>query len=533
MKQLAYIVALLLLTFYSCSEKWDEHYGDGEKSEGFVSSLNLLDYLKSNAEYSKFVEVLERTGVAEELTRNQDLTVWAVKNDAMDALASMTAFTDTFIIQYHVNNLSFGKAKLADGLRMRSLNGKYISVSSENDQNYVADSKVITSDQFCKNGVVHEIEQLMVPVISLYEYLQTLGPNYSTIVDTIFNANRTIFDVENSAPIGVDVTGNTVYDSVFVIQNPLFEQVDFRSEFEQITMFLPDNDVIDNCLATLGEQLKAMGKPFVLADTVMAMNWITEALFYEGLISDYHADIDLISVYDRVWRTTIQHVNPDFKKMSNGLIYTVSKMKVPNNVYITRIKSLVHYYEFTDSISRPDLIQFYNVVEPIATNAYPKTTDSWNFVKYGYGSGVYKILYMRGMSARDDLNLGVEFSPLKIETLPDNSIQATEMLIPAGEYKLYFGFQSKNHPYINVYFNGSLIKEDLNVDPSNPWNYDRVTETVVPKYDGLGGLVEIVNVDGEGLQHVKFKIEFNRLGKGSSEELKIYHWALVPTENNY
>lgn len=528
MKRLLYVLAFSFIAFYSCSEKWDEHFGDGEQPENLVSELNLLDYLKTIPEYSEFVKALEETGVAEELTREQNLTVWAVDNEAMAELAAMEFLSDTFVMAYHINNLSFGKVKLSNGLRLRSLNGKYISVREIGDSSYVAEVRIINSDQFCSNGVVHEIEHLMEPVIGLYEYLEALGPEYSTIVDTIFNANEEVFDVENSVPVGVDPTGNTIYDSVFVTQNPLFETIDFRSEFEQTTMLLPSNAVINECLASFGAQLTAMGRPFTMEDTILAMSWIKEALFYEGIFEDYYGQQDLISAFDKVWRTSIQEVDTEYKTMSNGVVYEVSKMKIPNNVYITRIKSLVHYYEFIPEENRPDLIEAIN-----ALTYFPKTTDSWDFSDGGYGSGVYKIVQIDGASPSDDLPLAFEFSPLKIETLEDNTILATEMLIPAGEYKWYMGFRSKNHAYVNFYFNGGIINEEVNVSASTPWNYDRVTETVYKKYDGLGGLIGIVNVPGSGLQSVKMKVEFNRLGGGSQEQLQLYHWALVPTENNY
>lgn len=543
MKRLTYILGLITLFFVGCNEKWDNHYDENESS--INANTTILEYLKSNSDYDKFVAALEETGVAEELTRDQNLTVWAVNNDAMDQLKDLEAlFTDTFIMQYHINNLSLGYAKLSDGLRMRSVNGKYIAVTMDDTNTYVADATVIKTDQFCKNGVVHEIDHLMEPVISIYEYLQALGDDYSTIVDTIFNANDTVFDVVNSTPIGVDLSGNTIYDSVFVIENALLSQVDFRSEFSQITMFLPNNDVIDDCLVALNEQLVSLGTPEAF-DTTYAFQWIKGALFYEGVMREIDPNTDLVSpirfnptnAIDKeiVWRTSVQQVDNSSKPMSNGIIYDVTKMKIPNNIVIDRIKSLVHYYEFTDSVSRPDLINFINVAEPVASNAYPKTTDSYDFTKYGGPKGQYKILYMRGASPTDDLPLAVEFSPLKIETLPENTISASEMLIPAGEYKFYMGFWSKNHPYVNFYFNGELVGQEINVDPSNPWNYDRVTETEpgIPKYNGLGGLINIVNVEGEGLQRVKIKVEFNRLGKGSYEELKMFHWALKPTENNY
>lgn len=539
MKRLSYIIGLFILLFAGCNEKWDDHYD--ENGNTIISSETVLEYLESQTEYTKFVAALKETGVAEELKRDQNLTVWAVDNDAMDQLAQMEEmFTDTFILQYHINNLSIGYSKLYDGLRMRSVNGKYIAVTMPSEDSvYVSDAMVIKTDQYCVNGVVHKIDHLMEPVISIYEYLKALGSDYSTIVDTIFNANDTVFDAENSAPIGVDITGNTIYDSIFVIQNPILDEIDFRSEFSQITMFLPNNDVIDDCLKNLNNQLNAIGAQESF-DTIYAFEWIKGALFYEGVIKNIEPNADYISpmnfnptksiTKDIVWRTSVQQLDPTPKPMSNGVIYDIVKMKIPNNVVIDRIKSLVHYYEYTDSISRLDLIEFIN-----ASNYYPRPRDSYDFTKYGGPKGIYKVLFIEGANPNDSLPAAVEFSPLKIETLPDNSTVASEMLIPAGEYKLYLGFRCKNHPFINVYFNGDLVAEELNVDPSNPWNYDRVTDTYpgISKYDGLGGLVNVVNVEGEGMQRIKIKIEFNRLGKGSTEAMEPFHWALVPTENNY
>ena len=543
MKRLSYILGLFILLFAACNDNWKEHYD--ENGNDVISSMSVLEYLKSNHDYDKFVTALEETGVAEELQRDQNLTVWAVPNDAMDKLAELEElFTDTFIMQYQINNLTFGYAKLYDGLRMRSLNGKYISVTIGENDAYVADSKILKTDQFCKNGVVHEIDQLMEPVIGIYDYLMALGDDYSTIIDTIFNANDTVFDVENSVPIGVDISGNTIYDSVFVVENPLLEQADFRSEFSQLTMFLPDNSVIDECITNYTNQLLSIGMPCTYQDTVLAMNWIKGALFYNGIMREVDPNTDLVSAVkmpepdgrDIVWRTSVQQLdvmNP--KTMSNGIIYKVTKMKIPNNIFIKRIKSLCHYIFYATGQDSANWITYYNVADPVANNIQEaRPRDTYDFTSYGYPAGTYYVLWAKGADPNDDLNLAVEFSPIKIETLPDNTIQASEMLIPAGEYKFYMGFRSKNHAYVNFYFNGEMVGEEVNVDPSNPWNYDRVTETAPgTKYDGLGGLINIVNVEGEGLQHVKIKVEFNRLGKGTNEEMELYHWALKPTENNY
>lgn len=520
-------LAFILVAMYttSCQDQWDKHYSAESKT---VSDLNVLEYLKSKPEYSEFVKVLEETGVDEELTRNQDLTVWVINNDNFVNFEEAIVTSDTFTIQYHINNLSIGVNKMVDGLRLPSLNGKYIPISITNGDTLITKSKIVTPNQYCSNGVVNEINSVMTPTISIYEYLQNLGEDYSIIVDSLFSQNDTIFDLANSTPIGVDSTGNTIYDSVFVIDNPIFETVDFRSEFEQITMFLPNNDVLTACLDNYVTQLTGMGQEVTLEDSVLAYDWIKSALFYDGIIKDYGSELDLESLGGGIWRTSVQTINTNSQLMSNGLVYDITKMKIPNNVFIKRIKSLFHYIEFVPQDIRDNYIQYYNNLTGGVVSA-----DNVKFPEIGITSWTYKCLKVTG-SIGDGLPCGFETTPIKIEELEDHTTLGTEMLIPAGEYRFYLGVHSKNHANINVYINGIQITEDLQVNSSNPWNYDRVTETYPgTKWDGLGGLVNIIDIPGSGMTSIKIKVEFSSLSTGSREEIELYHWAMVPTENNY
>ena len=50
------------------------------------------------------------------------------------------------------------------------------------------------------------------------------------------------------------------------------------------------------------------------------------------------------------------------------------------------------------------------------------------------------------------------------------------------------------------------------------------------KWDGLGGPVGTVTVKGDGMSSFRIRVEFY---KGDSKKLRIYHWALKPSANNY
>src|SRR3546814_761504 len=162
-----------------------------------------------------------------------------------------------------------------------------------------------------------------------------------------------------------------------------------------------------------------------------------------------------------------------------------------------------------------------------------KDNGGYEFPSIGV-EGTYYTLNFSGADPNDGLDAKLDFTPVSLEREEDGSMGYKVVEVPPGEYNLYMGFRSKSHPFVNIYFDGQLIAEQLNVDPSNPWNFDRVTNTVPgTKYDGWGGLVGPVTVAGEGVRSFKITVEFAGTNKGTNESLEPYHWALVPTENNY
>jgi hypothetical protein len=537
MKKITIIIAIIALSssFWGCSEAWDKHYE--EESE---STLTLYDYLANEADYSSFFNLLktsyinDTSTVANELSKDQYLTVWAVKNSNYD-ISGITMDMNV-VGEYHVNYLSFGTANLTNGLRICTLSGVYITINQKDGENFANTSKIISTVRL-KNGVIHEIESLMVPKVNLFNYICMLPDEYSIIRDSIIFYNEKEFDKENSIPTGVDETGNTIYDSVFITSNPLFDYADISSEFEEFTVFIPNNEVINNTLEKLKNQYALMGKTFGSSDSVLALDWIKKAIFHSGTITDYEATTDLTSVYSKIWRTTVQKVDENNPlEFSNGVVYNVTDMKIPNNVVITRIKSLVWYYSYLDSIEQASLYRFKGT-----TTVSIFTGDQY------YSTGFYYLLLQTEGDTESNDEFSVEFPPIGLDTLADGSIDAYEMQVPCGEYNFYMGFKSSGHPYVDIYFQtgsdsitdeSALVASEVNVSAATPWNYDRNNDVETyagkAKWNGSGGLVGTVNVKGEGMSTFRIKVKFNKLLSASgSKKMQIYHWALKPTSNNY
>ena len=531
MKKIYYLLVSALILFSSCNEKWADYYSSSSKTEENMN-MTIAEYLGSHPEYSKFTGLLQKTGLSAELVKDQQITLWVPNNVAMDA--SGVTDTDTLRMKYHMNHLPFLRSDLKNGLRILSLNGIYFQITAGGDSVFVNSSKVLKSIQL-KDGVIHEISSLMKSRVNIYDYLKKLGDDYSMIRDTIYKYSVERFDKANSIPISVDKTGNTVYDSVFYIYNPIFDKVKFNSEFSQFTIFLPSNAAINDCFQTLQSTYAKMGKTVVKSDSTLAWTWIKQAMFYVG--TDIFKTTDIKSAYGNVWRTTVQQLdmaNPI--NMSNGIIYNIKKLKIPNNVILTRIKSLVEYWEYQDADklypSPDDLYTFKGIVGTptvLVADATPKPTILPNYV----------VLQASGNPDSND-EYSIEFPPLeRYMSAADGKYHVRVMEVPTGEYNLYMGFRSTAHPYVYVSFNGTQIGTEIQASLSTPWNYDRVTETdpLTAKWDGLGGIIGVVNVTKEdgtsGMASFKIKVKWSRNDPAGTKKLQIYHWALKPTANNY
>jgi len=533
MKKIYYLLVSTVILFSACNERWADYYSGSSNTEENMN-MTIVEYLDAHPEYSKFSTMLTKTGLNKELSKDQQITLWVVNNDVMDA--SGIQDNDTLRMQYHINHLPFLRTDLKNGLRIRTLNGIYVQVTAKHDTLYANSSEVKKSIKL-KDGVIHEISSLMKSRVNIYEYLKNLGNDYSIIRDTIFKYNIDKFDKANSTPIGVDKTGNTVYDSIFYVDNPIFTTVKFNSEFEQFTVLLPSNNVINNCFNTLQSTYASMGKTLAKSDSILAWSWIKQAMFFKGEITDFNA-IDISSAYGKIWRTTVQQLdisNPEL--MSNGRIYNITKLKIPNNIIITRIKSLVEYWEYQESTypTNPDDLYTFKGATPsiFIGDATPKISVLPTYI----------VLQVTGVADSND-EFSVEFPPLE-KYSEDGKTKVRVMQVPTGEYNLYMGFRASAHPYVFVYFNGNQVGTEIQASLSTPWNYDRVTETEkdlnpvngLAKWDGLGGLVGVVNVTKEdgtsGMASFKIKVKWSRNDPAGTKKMQIYHWALKPTTNNY
>ncbi len=109
-------------------------------------------------------------------------------------------------------------------------------------------------DNYCRNGVIHEIDRLLVPMPNIYEYIMDLDSSFSILQDFILSMDERFIDYENSERIGVDDNGNAIYDTVWKTENYFLDNVaGLNNEAKAYTGFIPRNDYVREALGLVGD----------------------------------------------------------------------------------------------------------------------------------------------------------------------------------------------------------------------------------------------------------------------------------------
>lgn len=551
------------LCFLACtSDDWKDHY-DNNESEIINDKIDIVEessdvYLSKQTDLGKMYGFLKANGIFESLAEKGQMHTLLVVADGnfVEPESEKALFT----ANSHVTDIAISPSNLYDGERILMWHGKFVSVSvdslsSSEDMSYIAFNeapveKVIkTSD-----GYIYVLSAMIQTPKSLYDFLDELGEEYSIFKDLVLAEREVTFDKANSNPIGVDNTGNTVYDSVFTYTNPFFDDksFDLNSESLTATMLVFSNKVIEEAMAVADSTLAAWDME---RDSTILRRWILKVSFFSERYSKatYLANEDLTSIYDCQWRTTVQEVDLDNPvAMSNGIAYYVTKLKIPNNVLMFRLKDFFYYYENCSDAQKTD----YFVLENLVSKGCVTDVTEWTPLEGVWPTIINRVLEC-GYESTDIDGFTMFFTPIKRKVNEDGAYVITPWLVPPGEYMLCMGFKQNLNLDLNV---SLLLKSDrtvlgtgsFNVGSATTYHYDRgnvngyaegyaeivseLTHSKAKNYDRDGGTaiasVVVPDVKGDGSpSELVIKIENSALN--GNTKMVFHHWCLRPLSNNY
>ena len=553
--------------FTSCSElKDDDHYKNAESvinnAELKIVEMSSQQYIESRSDLSSMSQLFVSQGIYDELQQKGQLsTLLVVTNDNYSAPAENAEF----ITRSHVSDISISPANLENGTRLMMWHGKYVNVSIDSLglQGNIIDHVLFNNGAVKEvikttTGYIYVLSDMIQTPTSLKDYIDQLPDDYSIFRDMVQASGGKEFDRANSKAIGINEQGNTVYDSVFIYTNTFFDEVgfDMNSESLTATMLLFSNDVINDALDNAHQRLEAweLERP----DSIIKL-WILKTAFFNKRYSAAEiqtTDVqDLKSIYNTQWRTSVQKVDAQNPiELSNGIVYRVTRLHIPTNVLIYRLKDYFYYYE---NCTDEEKANYYKV-----TNMKFKSCDT-EVTAWTPWAGVWPLHENRVLrfdkdpsDLQDSEGFQIDFTPIK--RYDDGTIRA--YLVPPGAYRLAMGsVQNAGLDVIcTVYANGQEIAKSATISwgTSTAYHYDRGTtlpnrhpegynssyvremggSSKADNYDTDGGLmideVTIPDIVGDGSAvRLTFRLDcYNWAGKTN---VKLHHWCLRPTENNY
>lgn len=557
-----FFIAAMLMA--ACSElKDDDHYKTADSpisnAELKIVDMTSEQYMQSRSDLSQMSQLFDQQGIYKELKEKGQLSTLLVVTNSDYATPAEDV---EYITRSHVSDISISPANLENGTRLMMWHGKYVNVSIDSlgQEGNIVDHVLFNNGAVKEvikttTGYIYIISDMIVTPTSLKDFIDQLPDDYSIFREMVQASGGKEFDRANSKAIGINNQGNTVYDSVFIYTNTFFDNVgfDMNSESLTATMLLCSNDVINDALNDAHQRLQAweLERP----DSIIKQ-WILKTAFFNKRYSS--ADIqttelkDLKSIYSTQWRTNIQKVDTQNPiELSNGIVYNVTKLHIPTNVLIYRLKDFYYYYE---NCTDEQKTNYYKT-----TNLKFKSCDT-EVTAWTPWAGVWPTIENRIIrfdkdpsDLKDDEGFQIDFTPIKKND--DGTVRP--YLVPPGSYRFCMGsVQNAGVDVIaTIFANGQQIAKSATVTwgSATTFHYDR-NGTGYPEgydatyvremggnskagnYDRDGGVmideVTIPDVNGDG-SAVQLTIRLDCYNWGGKTNIKLHHWCLRPTENNY
>lgn len=583
----------------ACSELSDKDYFKNiettvNSDELVVVDMSSEEYLSKEPEYSSINELFKSHGIFTALEqKNQLSTILVVENSDFQAPAGKEAEIDN-AVKAHVSDIAVSPANLkteGNNMRIMMWHGKYINVDLDDaarNEGKIAGHIMFGTSAVKKvvktnSGYIYVLSSLLNIPKSIYDYITNLDDNYSILRDSILASGTKEFDKKNSKPIGVNDEGNTVYDSVFIYKNTHFleKNFDLSSESLTATLLLTSNAVVEEAIADAKVRLQKWGlwdewnaeRQYNFEYTMR--HWIMDAAFFdkkltpETLLSKDEENDMLTSIFSKYWKTSVQQINPTPIELSNGIAYQVTRLHIPNNVLIWRLKEDFSIYEFCSAEQKESFFQMLNMQFKACTTA----VAAWTPLQGVWPKHECRTLDLTvGDDASGDWQL--VFTPCKriFETYPTrmemvkkdwlkSNLTVTGIKpfpIPPGKYTLSFGSKQNQNMEITfkVRVKGSTdvvaVSDPITLGSTTTFHYDRnpgkfiegydpsadnlSTNKKAGNYDTDGGTViselEIPDVKGDG-SPVEITVEIASPTWNGNTTMVFNHWCLRPTKDNY
>ena len=522
MKYLKYCLSALLMgsVLAACND-WDDHYD--EVSPTTTAAVEVYDgdvagYLASQSDLSTLYTAFRNAGLTDKMTAGNTCTAVVTSNGNIGTAVSDAAARNL------VSDVAFSPSSLIDGNGIYMLSGKNLWITEESGT-FSLNTQKITKIVKTANGYIYYVDDYITVEPSVYEYIQSLGDDYSLFKELIAEFEEDYFDATASTPAGVDEMGNTYYsDSVIAVRNTLMDRYtseglpfwNMRSEAYQSTVFIPNNDLVEAAYYNALDSIPVwLNRAPTAQDSLKFRKWIVESCFVDNRLAaadvaataqgqfecvggyvreiDETTDTEKFTEIDAAqWKPSVQTVDADNGvTLSNGVAYFLTDYRIPNHIVIYRVKSRFYviwaalnaqqrgWNPTTKTATDGGYFRWDNWIEPLIVNDAQGSFELSATLPTMY----YHVLTAEpSVEARENsLPVSVEYDGLLYNT-EDRAYGLAEVRLPAGEYYLRMGFKHSLRYSISIYFGdgdedlgeNNLLVEDMSlIATGSNFHFDR------------------------------------------------------------
>jgi len=252
-RQIILILAVLFTLFNGCKKDWEDHYFSNQP----VSvDMNIWDTLVQIDEVSNYVQYMQEFEFDTLFQGDKSYTLFIPTNAAFESyLTEDTVNRST--LEYHISNHFIQSGNIESGEKIQMISEKFVPVNRMNNVILFDGIPLETESPLFRNGKYYILGQVAKPKPNIYEFYAQNNPILAKYIESL---DSIILDKELSRPIGFDDEGNTVYDTVLIIQNdfeddyfPIREE--FRNKSATIVFPLEEdyNNALDIMAGTMGD----------------------------------------------------------------------------------------------------------------------------------------------------------------------------------------------------------------------------------------------------------------------------------------
>jgi uncharacterized surface protein with fasciclin (FAS1) repeats len=310
-----YSVILIGMFFLSCQDRqWDDH---GKITMAGIDA-NLLTVIQSHPDASVFSQALVATGYDHLLTEANNFTVFVPGNAAWQGVNPADVEALRKIV---ANHIIYGKKPTSESSLYEPLQavGNKVIRYDRQTQSFNG-AQIVSSNHFAGNGVFHITDQIVTWKQSIWEYIS--GKDYLQ-VEYINTLNQKAIDIKKSIQVGVNSTGNPVYDTVWINVNHFLEAAPLDDESKELTYIILKDEGF--------QHLVDKYKPYFTLPTPSQTDSLTRFqvcgdFIFEGIvdITQYDTLINLSGVKVPVKNIVVE----DTYDASNGRVYIIDRSDI-------------------------------------------------------------------------------------------------------------------------------------------------------------------------------------------------------------